>query len=119
MAEISESIARGELDIKIKDIDSSRGAMKSMYMMITKLREVIGVIAAGSNYIVDASEQLSSSSQEMSQSSNEQASSTEEVSSTMEQIHSNIRQNAGNAHQTEEIAIKAAEDIESGSKSSK
>lgn len=53
----------------------------------------------------------------MSQGSQEQASSAEEISSSMEQMVSNIQQNTDNAQQTEKIALKAAEDMQEGSKS--
>ena len=50
----------------------------------------------------------------MSQSASEQATTAEESATSMQQMSANIIQNADNAQQTEQIAIKAADDAEKG-----
>jgi methyl-accepting chemotaxis protein len=60
-------------------------------------------------------EEISSASQRVSSGTTEQAASLEQISSSMEEMSTNIRQSADNASQTEQIALKAANDAgESG-----
>ncbi len=116
VANIANNIANGELNINVQNLNSSSGVMKSMYMMVNKLKNIISIVINSSEYIANSSDEMSASSQEMSESSNEQASAAEEVSATMEQMQANIQQNANNAKETEDIAIKATHNIEDGGK---
>jgi len=108
---IANEIAKGKLNIKIKDAENRTGVLASLNIMILKLREVIESTLSGAENISAASQQLSSGSEEMSQGASEQASSTEEVSSSMEEMTSNIQQNTDNAQETEKISVIAAEGI--------
>ncbi|MDP4208045.1 MAG: methyl-accepting chemotaxis protein [Bacteroidota bacterium] len=115
-----DEIAQGNLTVDINDSYLSRkdeiGQLsRAMEHMVKKLNEVVSTSIEGADNITVASENVSSSSQETSQSANEQASAAEEVSSAMEEITASIQQNATNARQTEEIAIKAAQNIRNGS----
>jgi methyl-accepting chemotaxis protein len=115
--EAIKAIAEGDLSITI---DTSRkdeiGELLShLHNMAGKLKEVIGYITTASDNIASASMQMSSSSGQVSQGATEQAASAEEVSSSMEEMAANIGQNTDNAHQTEKIALQAAEDIKEGS----
>ncbi len=119
--DFAKTIASGNIQtsININRKDEIGQLVKALNDMADKLRNVIVNIRGNAENIASASDQMSTSSQEMSESSNEQASSTEEVSSTMEQMQANIQQNANNAKQTEDIAQKAAVDIETGGKAVK
>lgn len=108
---IATEIAKGKLTVEIKDGKNRIGVLKSLYIMVLKLREVIESTLLSVENISSASQQLSSSSEEMSQGASEQASSAEEVSSSMEEMSSNILQNTDNAQQTEKIAVIASEGI--------
>ncbi len=113
-----QAIGKGNLTIKI-DItrkDEIGSLQKHLKEMSKSLKKLITAISQSADIISSNGIQLSSSAMQVSQASNEQASSAEEVSATMEQMHANIQQNAENAKITEQIAVKAASDIENGNK---
>jgi methyl-accepting chemotaxis protein len=114
-----KSIAEGDLTVTIENSskDEIGDLLEYLKAMVDKLKEVLTFVATASDHIATASNQMSATSQQMSQGSQEQAASAEEISSSMEQMVSNIQQNTDNAQQTEKIALKAAEDIQEGSKS--
>ncbi len=116
--EFAKTIAAGNIQgsVNINRKDEIGQLIGALNDMAGRLRNVIINIRSSAENIASASDQMSTSSQEMSESSNEQASSTEEVSSTMEEMQANIQQNANNSKQTEEIAQKAARDIQVGGK---
>jgi len=117
--EFAKSVSNGDLTVTI-DLDQKDeigDLAKALQNMRARLIEIISNIKGGATGIAAASQQLSSSAQQMSQGSTEQAASAEEVSSAMEEMVANIQQNTDNAQQTEKIALKAAEDVLSGSKS--
>jgi methyl-accepting chemotaxis protein len=111
-------IADGDLTIQIDTArkDELGDSARALKRMVDKIKEVITTIVMASDNIASASVQMSSSSQQMSEGATEQAASAEEVSSSMEEMAANIQQNTDNAQQTEKIALKAADDIQEGSK---
>jgi methyl-accepting chemotaxis protein len=115
---ISNQMSKGDLTVEI-EVDSKDetgqllGAMKNM---LEKLRAIVADVQSAAENVSSGSQELSSSSEEMSQGATEQAASAEEASSSMEQMAANIKQNADNATTTEKIALKAADDAESGGK---
>jgi methyl-accepting chemotaxis protein len=114
-----KSVAEGDLTVNIENTSKDEIGELLDYLkeMVTKLKEVLTFVSTASDHIATASNQMSSTSQQMSQGSQEQAASAEEISSSMEEMVSNIQQNTDNAQQTEKIALKAAEDIQEGSRS--
>ena len=122
VAEISEQISKGDLVGIIHDSETkSEGAIGSMYLMVSKLKSIVGAIHQSSGQIASASGQLSATAEQLSQGANEQASSLEEVSSSMEQMVANIQHNTDHAAQTEKIAEESSNSImvvESAMKSS-
>ncbi len=117
--DIVRKIADGDLTIQIDNTSQDEVGELINYMktMVEKLREVMSQIVQAADNIASASGQVSSTSQQLSQGSQEQAASAEEISSSMEQMTANIQQNTDNAQQTEKIAIKAADEIQDGSRS--
>ncbi|MDQ3392751.1 MAG: methyl-accepting chemotaxis protein [Bacteroidota bacterium] len=113
-----KAIALGDLtiEINIKNQDEIGELLEHLKQMVNKLKEIIGYVNSAADNIASASQQLSSGSQELSEGATEQAASAEEVSSSMEQMVSNIQQNTDNSQLTEKIALKAAEDVQEGSK---
>jgi methyl-accepting chemotaxis protein len=106
----ANQIARGDLQL---DMDQEKGELAdALKNMSQKLKEIISQIRAGSDNILEASQQLSVTSQQLSQGANEQAASAEEVSSSMEEMAASIHQNTENAIQTEKIAKKSNSGIE-------
>jgi methyl-accepting chemotaxis protein len=114
--QMAEEMKNGNLDVKmVEDQNDEIGIMaRSLNGMVQKIKEVVGDVKTASDNVASGSQQMSASSEEMSQSATEQASSAEEASSSMEEMVANIRQNADNSHQTEKIAMKAAEDAKGG-----
>jgi methyl-accepting chemotaxis protein len=117
--EFAKAVSNGDLtvNVEVDQKDEIGDLAKALQNMRVRLIEIISNIKSGANGIASASQQLSSSAQQMSQGSTEQAASAEEVSSAMEEMVANIQQNTDNAQQTEKIALKAAEDVMTGSKS--
>lgn len=113
-----KSISEGDLTVEIVNAsqDEVGELLDHLKNMVEKLKEVLMFVSTASDHIFSASTQMSATSQQMSQGSQEQAASAEEISSSMEEMVSNIQQNTDNAQQTEKTALKAAADIQEGSK---
>lgn len=113
-----KTVAEGDLtvNIEVKSKDEVGELLEYLKQMVDKLRGVITSVSTSAENISSASNQMASSSQQMSEGATEQAASAEEVSSSMEQMVSNIQQNTDNSQQTENIALKASEDISEGNK---
>jgi methyl-accepting chemotaxis protein len=117
VAEISEKIARGELNqIKNNSQGDTQGAIGSMFQMADKLKEVITTIHERSNLIASSATQISATAEQLSGAANEQASSIEEVSSSMEEMVSNILQNTQHANESEKIAVQSSSSIQEAGK---
>lgn len=116
IAKIAREVADGNLMVKMSDGEKT-GILAALAEMVDKLKEIVGEVQSASDNVASGSQELSSSSEEMSQGATEQAAAAEEASSSMEQMAANIRQNADNAMQTEKIAIKSAEDAQTGGES--
>jgi methyl-accepting chemotaxis protein len=114
--DVANKLAEGDLAVKIEGDgkDETAQLMAALATMIERLRRVVLDIQTIADSVRSGSQQTSSSSQQMSQGANEQATAAEEVSSSVEEMTANIRQNAENAQQTERIAVKSAQDAETG-----
>jgi len=113
---VSNRLAEGDLTmtVEVKTSDEMGQLLTAMRNMVERLREVVANVNTAAGNVTAGSRQMSSGSQQISEGATEQAASAEEVSSSMEEMSSNIRQNADNAHQTEKIALKAADDARGG-----
>jgi len=112
----AQGLAAGDLNQTIdNDSKDEVGVLaQALRDMIAKLKEVVTEVQGGSENVASGSEELSASAQNLSQGASEQAASVEEISSSMEEMSSNIQQNTDNAKQTEQIALKAAQDAREG-----
>jgi methyl-accepting chemotaxis protein len=110
------SLSQGDLTatIDMSQEDEIGKLADALKVMRNSLNHVVSEVLISSNNVSSGSQQLSSTSQQLSQGATEQASSAEEVSSSMEEMMSNIEQSSENAHLTEQIANKAALQIEEG-----
>jgi len=115
---VAGKVAEGKLDFEITVTGSDETAqlLQSMKTMAEKLRSIVADVKSASDNVASGSQAINASSEEMSQGATEQASAAEEASSSMEQMASNIRQNADNAHQTEQIAVRAAQEAQQSGK---
>jgi methyl-accepting chemotaxis protein len=104
VADIANSIAKGNLNISLNGNNNSKGMMKSVTFMASTLKDMISQILKSTDQIAYASQQLSQTSSQISTGASEQASSVEEIASTVEEITSNIIQNSNNAKETSKIS---------------
>ncbi len=113
---VSHRLAEGDLTmtVEVKTSDEMGQLLTAMRNMVERLREVVANVNNAAGNVTSGSRQMSAGSQQISEGATEQAASAEEVSSSMEEMSSNIKQNADNAHQTEKIALKAADDARDG-----
>jgi methyl-accepting chemotaxis protein len=107
----SKKISQGDLNVEvdIKSKDELGTISETLQIMIKALREIVGSIVSGADYIASASQHISTNSQQVAQGASEQASSVEEISSSMEQMLANIEQNTQNSQHTEKISSNAAQ----------
>lgn len=82
-------------------------------LMTSNIIDIVENIKRASNELAISSTNVNNASESISNGANIQASSTEEVSASMEEMNSSISQNRTNAHSTEQIALKVANDVNS------
>ncbi|MES0326942.1 MAG: methyl-accepting chemotaxis protein [Gammaproteobacteria bacterium] len=109
---ISESMANGNLDIKIDK--GAVGVYGSIGQTIQKLLEIISGIKSGAGEVSVASEQVSQGNANLSQRTQEQASSLEEVASSMEEMTGTVNQNSENAQHANQLAMAARDQADLG-----
>jgi methyl-accepting chemotaxis protein len=107
---VAEKIAEGDLTITVKERAPEDKLMQALSKMVQGLIDVVGSIRDASNQVASGSQEMSATAEQISQGATEQAASAEEASSSMEEMASTIRQNSDNAHETEKIALKSADD---------
>ncbi len=116
MANAASSIAAGDLTVSLAPHSEHDVLGTALYEMTTKLRHTITEVRAGANALSSAAAQVSSTSQSLAQGTTEQAASIEETSASLEQMNASITQNADNSRQTEQMALKGAQDASDGGK---
>ncbi|MHC2621783.1 methyl-accepting chemotaxis protein [Bradyrhizobium huanghuaihaiense] len=111
---LAGAVASGDLSqtINVSSNDEIGDLVKSLNLMVEKLRQVVEEALTAASNVSAGSQELSASAEQLSQGATEQASSAEEASSSMEEMASNVKQNADNANQTEKIAGQSARDAE-------
>ena len=113
IAEIARKISEGHLNVDLGgEQKAEQGVLADIKMMQQRLQGVVASVKNAANNVTDGSQAMSSSSSQMSQGATMQATASEEASASMEEMAANIRQNADNALQTENIAMKAAENAQ-------
>jgi len=117
--DISKKLAKGDLNIKIEhrynnELDE---VATSFEEMVAALNRIVQSIRTNAESLKSASRNISDSSMQISQGVNEQAAATEQISASMEEMAATINQNNDNSLSTEKIAVKAAQEIQIGKKS--
>ncbi len=113
-AQVAEQIAKGDLTVTVPLLSEKDTLGKSLSEMVARLRDIVGDVKTAAENVSSGSQAMSTGATSMSQGATEQAASAEQASSSMEEMTANIRQNADNAMQTEQIALKASEDVQAG-----
>jgi methyl-accepting chemotaxis protein len=111
---LAGAVAEGDLSqtIPVASNDEIGDLVKSLNMMVEKLRQIVAEALTAARNVSAGSQELSASAEQLSQGATEQASSAEEASSSMEEMAANVKQNADNASETEKIAGQSAKDAE-------
>ncbi|WP_316900663.1 methyl-accepting chemotaxis protein [Pseudodesulfovibrio indicus] len=117
--EMTRRVAQGDLtsSIEVKGKDEVAQLGHDLQDMGSKLRGIVGEVRQAVDSVATGASELSSTAESLAQGATEQAANVEEVASSMEEMLSNISQNAENTKETEEIALRSAEDATSGGKS--
>lgn len=126
----AQRIAEGDLDVKLETGAGPRKQARANFLfgdevghmmqnfaaLVARLRDVLGSVAAFSDTLASASQQVSTSSQSLSQGNSQQASSVGETSANLEEMSASIAQNAENSRKMEQIAVKGARDADESSR---
>ena len=113
---IVNSIAEGNLEVEttIEQKNEFGQLAIAMNTMLNNLIITIEEIIESANNIANGSIIISRNAQIMAQGVSQQAVAAQEVTSSMEQMVLNINSNTNNSKQTENISLKAAEEIKQG-----
>jgi methyl-accepting chemotaxis protein len=109
-------VAEGDMTVELvsHSKDEVGQLMGALANMVRHVSEVIEDVIISADNVASGSQELSATSEQLSQGATEQAAAAEEASSSTEEMVANIRQNADNAHQTDGIASRSAQDAKIG-----
>jgi len=116
MVESAVQIAEGDLTVEVTPRSEKDSLGKALANMVARLKQIIGEVGSSSKAVSSAAAQVSSTAQSLSQGTSEQAASVEETTSSLEQMSASISQNAENSRQTEQMAVKGANEAEGSGK---
>lgn len=112
-ANVAVQISNGDLTVEAKALSAEDALGQALVRMLENLRKTVAEVASAASNVGAGSEEMSSTAQQLSQGATEQAAAAEESTAAVEEMASSVQQNADNAHQTDKIASKAAEDARS------
>ena len=114
MKGLVEEFARGDLTatLDFSRPDEIGHVITSLHQISQNLQNILGEIRIGASGLSNAATQISASSQSLSHGTSDLASAVEETTSSLEEMSASITGNADNSRQTEQIAIKGAQDAE-------
>ena len=104
VALITNSISKGNLQIRFDSTDEYKGIMHSVVVMTRKLSEIISGIYRNSHQVVHATQQFAATSQLVSEGASAQAISVDEISAAIDDVKRNAISNSENARETEKLA---------------
>jgi methyl-accepting chemotaxis protein len=118
LAAIAEAIAGGDLRGSLEqrrndEIGKMEGAMATM---ITGFHSLVAETKSAANALSSASVQLSNVAQGIARGTSRLAASAEETTASLEQMSASITQTAENSRQMEQMALKAAKEMDEGGK---
>lgn len=112
-----DRIASGDMtDAHSRDIQSSRGILKSVYQMAANLKGILRNIYDGANNLQTSSSEINRTTQTLSQNANQQAANADSIVQSMAHISDEIRHNAEVSKQTGKITRKMRNDVNAISK---
>lgn len=108
IAEITRSIASGNLSSDVSDRVPDDDVGVSLKLMISKLQDVLGTVSQNAEHVTSGADQMNLTSDKLSDGSQQQASAAQEAAAAVKEMAANIKQSADNALQTEKIADQSA-----------
>jgi methyl-accepting chemotaxis protein len=117
VAAITERIAAGDLNTRELKGRKTYGILGAVTEMAIKLSGIVASVQEAARQVAAGSAQISIAAQDLSAGTSAQAASGEEVSASVEEMSATIKQNADNSLSTENLAMKAAADVEAGAAS--
>jgi len=115
----AQEIAEGNLRLDIEERSKNDELIIALKGMLKKLKSTVVLINDAADNVAAGSAEVSMSASMMAQSAHQQATSIEEVSVSIEEMEATVTQNAENANMAEQTVVKAAGDVEQGSRSVK
>jgi len=112
----AKSLAEGDLTAKldVSGKDEIGQLAQALRDMRNQLSQVVDQVRTNSDTLATASQEVSATAQSMSQMATEQAASVEETTSSIEELNASVQQNTENAHVTEQMATKSANEARDG-----
>ena len=111
--EVARRVSEGDLTLSISTRAEDRTSLLfAMRSMVERLAQVVGDVRGSAGALSGAADQVNATAQALSQGTGEQASSVEETTSSLEEMSASITQNAENSRQTEQMAVKGAQDAD-------
>lgn len=105
MAHVAESIADGDLGVKVEPRSEDDMLGTAFATMVDRLGEIISELRSGMDNLSAGSTEVSATALTLSQGTSEQAASVEEASASLEQMTASITQNASNSREMEQMAL--------------
>lgn len=113
-ADLAETIADGNLDVKVELASEKDQLGLSLRRMTDNLNEILGQVQTAAEQIASGGGQVSDASQSLSQGATESAASLEQITSSMNVMSGQTRQNAENSRQASQISDDARKAAEKG-----
>ncbi len=111
--EMARRVSEGDLTLSISTrADDRTSLLFAMRSMVERLAQVVGDVRGSAGALSGAADQVNATAQALSQGTGEQAASVEETTSSLEEMSASITQNAENSRQTEQMAVKGAQDAD-------
>jgi len=113
-ADLAETIADGNLDVKVELASEKDQLGLSLQRMTDSLNEIFSQVQTASEQIATGGGQVSDASQSLSQGATESAASLEEITSSMNLMAGQTKQNAENSRQANLLSDEARDAAEKG-----
>jgi len=109
-----ESVAAGDLTIKVNLLSDDDIMGQSVKQMVDSLNEMFKEIQLSTDQVSTGANQISTGAQALAQGTTEQAASIEELSSTITEIAEKTKENAATADEASKLSATIKEDAEKG-----
>ncbi len=113
-ARLAAQLAAGDFSRDVVPHSSADAFGTALAAMRTRLSELINEVSTGAIAIACAAAQVSTFARSLAEGTSEQAASVEETTSSLGEMSASIQKNAENSRQTEQMAVKGADDAEEG-----